>query len=1045
MKQKSRAPRRAFILVALVTLVALSAAAVAAADEGDGATPLSRAQQVDVTSTGIGDGLSSFLPASMSNKQVSVMLKMSGAPVIARGNLSAKQKAQVRADLKASQDAIAKDIAKAGGTVVGQTQDVYNGILVHVAQKDVAGLASLPGVTGVQPVGLYTTPTNVNGVPLIRAPQAWGSASNLTGAGVNLAIIDTGIDYTHADFGGPGTAAAWAGAQTTSTQPSIYVGPSAPKVKAGWDFAGDDYNANVAGSLPQQDPNPLDCNGHGSHTSGTAAGFGVLADGSTYGGAYGATTVSDNSWLVGPGVAPKANLYEYRVFGCAGSTDLVILAINKAVQDGANVISMSLGSPFGTNDQTDAEMTAVNNAVANHVTVVSAAGNNGTSAYLVSAPSSANHALSVAAIDGSVANYPGGLLHLSGGDIKAINANGASFANGLTGQVRVLRDASQPGGVSLGCDPAEYAGSTGKIVVVQRGTCARVARAIYGQKGGATAVVMINSSTALPPFEGKITSNPDTGESFTVTIPFFGVKGIAGSGADATKLIADDGKTITIDNTTTPNLTYLNSASFTSGGPRIGDSAAKPEISAPGVSVASVLMGGGTAATIESGTSMATPMTAGAAALVKQAHPSWGGDQVKAALVNTADASQIVGYNGRVNGSGLVQADAAADTNAVATTADGLDSLSFGYAESASGDWTAIRTFTVTNYGSSAISYNLSKTTPSGTTLTATPGSFTVAGSGGTQDVTVTLTIPASKFASLASDSALVIGLGAVQSLRGDVTAVPTTAGAHNLRVPLLAVARGLSSVTPSVAAPFVKQQTNNVYTSSTTVTNTGLHAGTADVYAWGMSDPQDLPAGSANDIRDVGVQSFSDGSMGFAINGYNTSSTPATQEFDVAIDTQHNGRPDYFVVGADLGAVTTGTFSGQFASFVFDAKTGKRIGNPLVADSTMNGSTVVIYALASELGLQAANTSFNYAVNGYSIFGGPVDSTSWAAYNLAKPGVSSGNFVKVAATGGTATIPLWADYDALQSAPALGWLIVNDDDTGGAAQADTVALGALK
>jgi minor extracellular serine protease Vpr len=274
---------------------------------------------------------------------------------------------------------------------------------------------------------------------------------------------------------------------------------------------------------------------------------------------------------------------------------------------------------------------------------------------------------------------------------------------------------------------------------------------------------------------------------------------------------------------------------------------------------------------------------------------------------------------------------------------------------------------------------------------------------------------------------------------------VPTTAGAHNLRVPLLAVARGLSSVTPSVAAPFVKQQTNNVYTSSTTVTNTGLHAGTADVYAWGMSDPQDLPAGSANDIRDVGVQSFSDGSMGFAINGYNTSSTPATQEFDVAIDTQHNGRPDYFVVGADLGAVTTGTFSGQFASFVFDAKTGKRIGKPLVADSTMNGSTVVIYALASELGLQAANTSFNYAVNGYSIFGGPVDSTSWAAYNLAKPGVSSGNFVKVAATGGTATIPLWADYDALQSAPALGWLIVNDDDTGGAAQADTVALGALK
>jgi len=74
--------------------------------------------------------------------------------------------------------------------------------------------------------------------------------------------------------------------------------------------------------VPHPDPNPLDCNGHGSHVAGTAAGTGVLANGATYTGTYDATTVSSNSWTVGPGVAPKADIYSIRVFGCNGSTDV---------------------------------------------------------------------------------------------------------------------------------------------------------------------------------------------------------------------------------------------------------------------------------------------------------------------------------------------------------------------------------------------------------------------------------------------------------------------------------------------------------------------------------------------------------------------------------------------------------------------------------------------------------------------------------------------------------------------------------------------------
>ena len=551
---------------------------------------------------------------------------------------------------------------------------------------------------------------------------------------------------------------------------------------------------------------------------------------------------------------------------------------------------------------------------------------------------------------------------------------------------------------------------------------------------------MINSSAALPPFEGEITSNPDTGESYTVTIPFFGVAGTVAAGPDAQALIADDGKTISIDNTTVTNTSYLKTASFSSGGPRNGDSAAKPEITAPGVSVTSVLVGGGTKGTVMSGTSMACPMTSGSAALVKQAHPTWSGDQVKAALVNTASTSSslIAGYNGRLDGTGFVQADKAAKTSALMTTADGLDSLSWGYV-GGTGNYSDAKTFTISNYGSSAVTYNLASSSP----LVTLPASVTVA-PGSSQPVTATLNISTGTFAGTPTASSFgPVGWGGVLTSRGLITASPV-GGGQVLRIQSLVAPRGLSNVTASAPAPFAKQQTNNVYTSSTTVANSGIHAGTADFYAWGIKDPQDLPAGSGQDIRDVGVQGpFSDGTLVFAVNGWNTSSTAATQEYDVAIDLQHNGKPDFYVVGADYGVVTTGTFSGQFASFTINAKTGA-IVDVFAAESPMNSSTVELPTNVADLGLHDANTSFNYAVNGFSIFGGAVDTTPWAAFDTSKPGVSTGQFASLN-PGQSASIPLAADYDKLQSAPALGWLVVNVDDAGGPASADEVALPALK
>jgi subtilisin family serine protease len=200
---------------------------------------------------------------------------------------------------------------------------------------------------------LYEVNT-ASSVPFIGAPNVWGGIAAADGTGVRIGIIDTGIDYTHADFGGSGLVSDYISNNRTIIEAGTF--PTA-KVVGGYDFVGDAYNAGSTNSdTPVPDPDPLDCAGHGSHVAGIAAGLGVLINGATYNGPY--TNGRDfTQFKIGPGVAPRALLYALKVFGCSGSVDdsVLLQAVEWAADpnndtnfvDRLDAVNLSIGSFFG--------------------------------------------------------------------------------------------------------------------------------------------------------------------------------------------------------------------------------------------------------------------------------------------------------------------------------------------------------------------------------------------------------------------------------------------------------------------------------------------------------------------------------------------------------------------------------------------------------------------------------------------------------------------------------------------------------------------------
>ena len=405
------------------------------------------------------DGVSVALPQVLQrDRLVHALVQLDGDPVAVLRARSGGDLGRREAERRVArdQDAVLPRLRAAGARVEGRLDTVLNAVQVRATLADLATIARTDGVRHVQPSRIVRL-ADADSNRFTGVPQAWQDLGR-TGRGQVIGVVDTGIDYTHADFGGPGTEDAFLANRGSVVEAGSF--PTA-KVTGGQDLVGDLFDASSSDEsrlVPHPDADPLDCDGHGTHVAGTAAGAGVTAAGATYTGPYTAAAL-DQPFAVSPGAAPAATLRSYRVFGCSGSTrdDIVAAALDRAVADGVDVLNLSLSTAYGTRD--DLEIQAVQAAAKAGVLVVGAAGNSGPGGYLTSSPATADAALAVAAVDATPELFAG-----------APNPDRGRVAGLSSGGPRRLDSAQKPDLAAPGVNVSSAALGTGTASTALSGT-----------------------------------------------------------------------------------------------------------------------------------------------------------------------------------------------------------------------------------------------------------------------------------------------------------------------------------------------------------------------------------------------------------------------------------------------------------------------------------------------------------------------------------------------------------------------------------------------
>ena len=633
--------------------------------------------------------------------------------------------------------------SQSGAQVLYTTHNAVRGVAVRGDAESIKALANRSDVEKISPI-LPKYRQNAGAAIDAGSLATWTGTTNpagaggYTGKGVKIAVIDSGIDYTHTDFGGSGKLEDYEKASKLTELPSADSGLiNRAKVAGGYDLVGDAYDGT---NTATPDGNPLDCTtgGHGTHVAGTAAGYGVNADGSTFTGDYSKLTAEQlKTMKIGPGVAPEAEIYAFRVFGCSGSTNVVIEALDRTLDpngdgdfsDRANVVNMSLGGEFSPQD--DPEAYAVDALTRAGVLSVISAGNandyslRGDTYSNSGHPATASSAITVAnaygstrAVDAAELTDPAtGTTRKVRGDYSVSYPWAQAGSKEFTGEVTAISENNRYACNALSA--TEAAAVKGKWVLIDWAeangdlTCGSKVRFDNLEAAGAKGVLLaghdeepglgIAGNDTLPGFRLAASAAKDLRAQITAA---------EAAGKPLTVRLGNDLKSsLRVD---TDKLDQLNPMSARGFHGSYGYT--KPDIAAPGSYITSAAVATGNNSVTFSGTSMAAPYVTGSAALVMQSHPTYTPAQVKSALMNTAThdvrtESGAVYAVDRV-GAGRVDTLAAVQSKSLVYNADksGTVSLSFGVLEYApdAGVQTLTREVTVENTDSVAHTYALS-------------------------------------------------------------------------------------------------------------------------------------------------------------------------------------------------------------------------------------------------------------------------------------------------------------------------------------------------
>lgn len=943
---------------------------------------------------------------------VNVVVHLDIPAVAAQVNASAEVRAAHADAVAQAQAAASAGVVASGGQVLFQFKTLSSGIAARIPASAARSISSLPGVSRVSRVHDYEMDLSET-VPFIGA----SALQNLgvTGEGVKVAVLDSGIDFSHLAFGGPGTVAGWEAAyygaspdcdhgvgmsdpECAYAQPAnpALFGPEAPRVKGGYDFLGEAWPEGSDTPLP--DPNPIDVQGHGTHVADIIGGR-----------SYAAGTNADGDYPAkGVGVAPDSELYAFKVcasFSSSCNGLSLLAAMDAAVDldgdpettDPVDVINLSLGSPYG---QPEDDLTAfVNLATELGVIVVASAGNSANKPFIVGSPSMAEGAISVAqtAVPSSE-RYP--LFYATGAVTETIdNAvfQNWSTAPGATMLQGPLAYGNPDGSNKDGC--AAYTDSmAGKVVLADRGTCAFTVKAKNASAAGA-ALSLIGLIAPGDPFEGG-----DNGDR-PINMPTFMVDQAT---SELLKGGIEAGIVVGIDPANAINLAYTMVGS-SSRGPSNHDNRIKPDIGAPGASV-SAIAGSGAGTGAFGGTSGAAPMVSGVAALLKELY----GDtlllpqQYKALLMNTGTITIWEGDPGtnlapitRIGG-GQVDAAAANQSPLIAWDSTGGDadplawtgSLSFGYV--AVEDYQAYtRTLTILNRSDRPQSVSIEsffryeEDFDSGVLVTPQSGSVDLA-AGAAVDVPVVLEVfPAgSAELGLGALHPWVINMGALGA-NGDMLRFQeydgylqlTPQGGAPVHVAWHVLPKAVAGV--DVAVTNLQERTGVMANSSPAVTATldifDLMVVDGNDYGYLVGDCTSIGLApgcnqSPVDLREVGVRSSTDVApndfLEFYVSiwdaPYRAGQYPT--EFDIYIDSNADGADDYVLFNGDL---TLNASDGRNIVFLVDLSvpvTG-RVPIPMYfIDATFNTQSFVLPMDAASIGVTPGQP-FRFSVFAYDAY----------------------------------------------------------------------------